>query len=100
MKLLPRLCKKVQKMSVELERDYEHLTRAGQRDASKAKKFEKAVAKLQVLYPQFYFKQRVTEEFVHLADEHYARLCTLQEEMKKRAKTARAQPARQTAAGN
>jgi RNA polymerase primary sigma factor len=69
-----------------LEHEYEHLTRAGQRDASKAKKFEKAVAKLQVLYPQFYFKQRVTEEFVHLADEHYARLCTLQEEMKKRGK--------------
>jgi len=86
MKLLPRLCKKVQKMSVELEHEYEHLTRAGQRDDSKAKKFEKAVAKLQVLYPQFYFKQRVTEEFVHLADEHYARLCTLQEEMKKRGK--------------
>jgi len=50
------------------------------------KKFEKAVTKLQVLYPQFYFKQRVTEEFVHLADEHYARLCTLQEEMKKHKK--------------
>jgi RNA polymerase primary sigma factor len=86
MKLLPRLCKKVQKMSGELERDYEHLTRTGQRDASKLKKFEKAVTKLQVLYPQFYFKQRVTEEFVHLADEHYARLCTLQEEMKKHKK--------------
>ena len=83
MKLLPRLCKKVQKMSGELERDYEHLTRAGRRDTSKVKKFEKAVAKLQVLYPQFYFKQRVTEEFVHLADEHYAHLCTVQEEMKK-----------------
>ena len=86
MKLLPRLCKKVQKMSGELERDYERLTRAGQGDASKVKKFEKAVAKLQVLYPQFYFKQRVTEEFVHLADEHYARLRTLQEEMKKHRK--------------
>ena len=33
----------------------------------------------------------MTEEFVHLADEHYARLCTLQEEMKKRRRTARAQ---------
>jgi RNA polymerase primary sigma factor len=86
MKLLPRLCKKVQQMSGELARDYEHLTRAGQRDVSKLQKFEKAVAKLQSLYPQFFFKQRVTEEFVHLADEHYARLCTLQEEMKKRSK--------------
>ena len=87
MKLLPRLCKKVQQMSGELARDYEHLTRTGQRDVSKLKKFEKAVTKLQTLYPQFYFKQRVTEEFVHLADEHYARLRTLQEEMQKRSKT-------------
>ena len=38
MKLLPRLCKKVQKMSGELGRDYEHLTRAGQRDAVQAEK--------------------------------------------------------------
>ena len=70
-------------MSVELAREYEHLTRAGQRDDSKAKKFREAVTMLQVLYPKFFFKQKVTEEFVHLADEHYARLCTLQEEMKK-----------------
>jgi RNA polymerase primary sigma factor len=84
MKLLPRLCKKVQKMSGEMARDYEHLTRPGQGDPSKLKNFEKAVAKLQSLYPQFFFKQRVTEEFVHLADEHYARLRTVQEEMKKR----------------
>jgi RNA polymerase primary sigma factor len=86
MKLLPRLCKKVQKMSGELAREYEHLTRLGQRDPSKLKSFEKAVTKLQSLYPQFFFKQRVTEEFVHLADEHYARLRTVQEEMKKRAR--------------
>jgi RNA polymerase primary sigma factor len=86
MKLLPRLCKKVQKMSGELARDYEHLTQAGKGDPSKLEKFEKAVAKLQSLYPQFFFKQRVTEEFVHLADEHYARLRTVQEEMKKRAR--------------
>ncbi len=86
MKLLPRLCKKVQQMSVELARDYEHLSRSGRIDAAKQKKFEKAVVKLQALYPQFFFKQRVTEEFVHLADEYFARLRTVQEEMKKRGK--------------
>ena len=86
MKLLPRLCKKVQKMSGELAREYARLTRNGQCDATKLKKFEKAVARLQSLYPQFYFKQRVTEEFVHLADEHYARLRTVQEDMKRRPK--------------
>ncbi|MBA3544766.1 MAG: RNA polymerase sigma factor RpoD [Chthoniobacterales bacterium] len=84
MKLLPRLCKKVQTMSVELAREYEHLTRGSHRDGAKLKQFEKSVAKLQSIYPQFYFKQRVTEEFVHLADEHYALLSSIQEEMKKR----------------
>jgi RNA polymerase primary sigma factor len=86
MKVLPRLCKKVQKMSNELGRQYEQITRNGQRDPAKIKKFEKAATKLQSLYPQFYFKQRVTEEFVHLADEHYAVLRSLQEEQKKRPK--------------
>jgi RNA polymerase primary sigma factor len=89
MKLLPRLCKKVQTMSAELAREYEHLTRGSQRDATRLRKFEKAVAKLQNLYPQFYFKQRVTEEFVHLADDHYALLRTTQEEMRKRTKKHR-----------
>jgi RNA polymerase primary sigma factor len=89
MKLLPRLCKKVQTLSAELARDYERLTRGAQRDPAKLKQFEKAVGKLQILYPQFYFKQRVTEEFVHLADEHYALLRTTQEEIKKHAKKRR-----------
>src|SRR5262249_23591337 len=33
--------------------------------------------------PKFYFKQKVTEEFVHLADEHYRSLLTVQSEMAK-----------------
>ncbi len=86
MKMLPRLCKKVQVMSVELAREYESLTRSGHRDSPELEQFEKSVGKLQSLYPQFFFKQRVTEEFVHLADEHYARLRSVQEEMKKRPK--------------
>ncbi|HEY1581914.1 MAG TPA: RNA polymerase sigma factor RpoD [Chthoniobacterales bacterium] len=83
MKLLPKLCKKVHSLSTELAHEYESLTRGRQRDAGKLRTFEKSAAKLQSLYPQFYFKQRVTEEFVHLADEHYALLRSVQEEMKK-----------------
>ncbi len=86
MKLLPRLCKKVQQMSTELAREFEHVTRGAHRDSAKLKHFEKAVDKLQVLYPQFFFKQRVTEEFVHLADDHYTLLRSVQEELKKRPK--------------
>ncbi|HEY2801048.1 MAG TPA: RNA polymerase sigma factor RpoD [Chthoniobacterales bacterium] len=84
MKILPRLCKKIQKMSGEIEQEYEKLTHRGQRGPAAMRKFEKSVAKLQRLYPQFYFKQRVIEEFVRLADAHYALLRSLQEDLKLR----------------
>jgi RNA polymerase primary sigma factor len=42
------------------------------------------MASLQKFYPQFYFKQKVTEEFVHLADEAYHTSLYLQTEMTKR----------------
>jgi len=92
MKLLPRLCNKVKTMSVELGRQYQQMTRSGQPEAAKLKNFEKAVAKLQQLYPNFYFKQRVTEEFVHLADEHYAALRSIQEDMRKHPKQRQPNP--------
>ncbi len=92
MKMLPRLCKKVQRMSVSLGREYEQITRHVHRDQAKLKKFERAVAKLQALYPHFYFKQRVTEEFVHLADEHYALLRSIDEETRKPARHSGAHP--------
>src|SRR5712691_11481204 len=60
--------------------------RASERDPAKLRKFEKLVVRLQEIYPQFFFKQRVTEEFVHLADENYQFLRLLQEEIKKRPK--------------
>ncbi|HEY1771266.1 MAG TPA: RNA polymerase sigma factor RpoD [Chthoniobacterales bacterium] len=85
MKILPRLCRQVQKMSVEIDRKYSQLMRR-QHGPTQLKKFEKVVIKLQRLYPQFYFKQRVTEEFVRLADIHYTNLRSLQEDLKKQVK--------------
>ncbi len=82
LKILPALCKKVQKLGAELGRQYAQLS-ARSRSEAELKKFEKAIVKLQALYPQFYFKQRVTEEFVHLADTHFAVLRALQDELKK-----------------
>ncbi len=58
MKILPRLCKRL-------------------------KAFQRTLNSLQRLYPKFYFKQKVTEEFVHLADEHYRTLVAVQSEIAK-----------------
>jgi RNA polymerase primary sigma factor len=84
MKLLPRLCKQVEKLSASIRQQYGHILHGpGRRDARKAKAFQKAVTALQKLYPKFYFKQKVTEEFVNLADERFQALTHLQGEISK-----------------
>jgi RNA polymerase primary sigma factor len=84
MKMLPRLCKQVEKLSAGIRQQYSQMIHgAARRDARKAKGFQKSVAALQKLYPKFYFKQKVTEEFVHLADERFQALTHLQGEISK-----------------
>jgi RNA polymerase primary sigma factor len=85
MKMLPRLCKNVEKHNASICQRYSQIVRSAttRRDGKKLKAFQKEVAALQKLYPKFYFKQRVTEEFVHLADEQFLRLTNFQNESKK-----------------
>jgi RNA polymerase primary sigma factor len=83
MKMLPRLCKQVEKSSRGIRQQYEQLLHSSRRDPKKLKVFQKSVAALQKLYPKFYFKQKVTEEFVHLADEQFKMLTLLRSEMEK-----------------
>jgi RNA polymerase primary sigma factor len=84
MKLLPRLCRQVGKLGASICQQYSQILRGPVRkDAKKLKSFQKSVASLQKLYPKFYFKQKVTEEFVHLADEQFQVLTLLQGEMSK-----------------
>jgi RNA polymerase primary sigma factor len=84
MKMLPRLCKQVDKLSGAIRQQYSQILHGPhRRDPRKAKAFQKSVAGLQKLYPKFYFKQKVTEEFVHLADEQFQALTHLQGEISK-----------------
>ncbi|HEX8280564.1 MAG TPA: RNA polymerase sigma factor RpoD [Chthoniobacterales bacterium] len=83
MKMLPRLCKQVEKLSATIDEQYSHLLTGSKVDQKKLKSFQKSVAALQKLYPKFYFKQKVTEEFVNLADEKYLALTNLTAEIQK-----------------
>ena len=84
MKLLPRLCRQVEKLDGSIGQQYGRIVNGPvRRDAKKLKAFQKSVAALQKLYPKFYFKQKVTEEFVHLADERFQMLSLLQLEIGK-----------------
>jgi RNA polymerase primary sigma factor len=94
MKMLPRLCKQVEQLSEAIGEQYGHITRnSGRKDTKRLKTFEKSVATLQRLYPRFYFKQKVTEEFVHLADEHFRSVVALREDDTKRPRSADPSPA-------
>ncbi|MEY2440377.1 MAG: polymerase primary sigma factor, partial [Verrucomicrobiota bacterium] len=85
MKMLPRLCKQVEQLSTSIGVQYSHLlSNSAKKETKKLKTFQKAVASLQRFYPKFYFKQKVTEEFVHLADEQYQTLLLLKGEIDKR----------------
>ncbi|MFN2540799.1 MAG: RNA polymerase sigma factor RpoD [Chthoniobacterales bacterium] len=84
MKMLPRLCKHVEKLNASITQLYAQLSHGGgKKDAKKWKAFQRALASLQKFYPRFYFKQKVTEEFVHLADESYSTSVYLEGELEK-----------------
>src|SRR5206468_5811275 len=84
MKNLPRLCKQVEQLSAAITRHCVELGRdAAKRASQKRRALQRTMATLQRIYPRFYLKQRVTEEFVHLADEAHHTSLYLQTELAK-----------------
>jgi len=70
MKNLPRLCKQVEQSSTAITQKFCELGRNSAKKRSRGMKaLQKTLGSLQRIYPYFYLKQRVTEEFVHLADD-------------------------------
>ncbi|HTL78316.1 MAG TPA: RNA polymerase sigma factor RpoD [Candidatus Babeliales bacterium] len=84
MKHLPRLCKQVEQLSTAINKHFSDLVRDIPKKAlQKRRGLQKTMATLQKIYPRFYLKQRVTEEFVHLADEAHHTSLYLQSELGK-----------------
>jgi len=84
MKNLPRLCKQVEQLSVSVTRHFAEVVRDfSKKESPKRKALQRTMGTLQRIYPRFYLKQRVTEEFVHLADEAHHTSLYLQTELAK-----------------
>src|SRR5213080_2328136 len=84
MKKLPRLCGQVEQLSASINQQYCQPPRnSSKKRSQKLKSLQRAMASLQRVYPHFYFKQKVTEEFVHLADDAYHASLYLQTEIAK-----------------
>jgi len=81
LKTLPRLCQQLQRLASETGLVYSKKILSKKEPASKdVKEMEKQIEEIIKLYPRFYFKQKITEDFVTLADEHLRLLQDLRSE--------------------
>ena len=85
MKALPRLCGQLERAGAETCAFYRKLadTRGAGKDGVLRSEFQKAHNTLMRIFPRFYFKQKVTEEFVQLADDHIRLLNNLQNDIRR-----------------
>ncbi|MDX2079707.1 MAG: RNA polymerase sigma factor RpoD [Terrimicrobiaceae bacterium] len=86
MKALPRLCQQVKRQADSVSEIYENEVGVAHPKPDARKNFERALQALQKLYPKFYFKQKVVEDFVLLADENLRAVHNVQNEVRKHAK--------------
>ncbi|QQY08707.1 MAG: RNA polymerase sigma factor RpoD [Candidatus Xiphinematobacter sp.] len=78
MKVLPRLCQQVYKQAELVSKIYRSkISRHSHPSPQDRKNFERNLVLLRRLYPRFYFKQKVVEDFVGLADETHRMLSCL-----------------------
>jgi RNA polymerase primary sigma factor len=73
MKTLPKLMKQLDESSAKCAGAFKNYIAHGGKshDTKSYHEFGRAHRSIQKLYPKFFFKQKVTEEFVALADEHH-----------------------------
>ena len=84
MKNLPRLCKQVEQLSGSITRQFCEVARnSPKKRPHKLRALQRMMTSLQRLYPLFYLKQKVTEEFVHLADDAHHTSLYLETELAK-----------------
>jgi len=91
MKALPKLCSQLEHASEHCSSTYRHYVGHGGKnhETKSYHDFKKAHDAIQRIYPKFFFKQKVTEEFVHLADESNRLTTQWSEELHKPKKAAK-----------
>jgi RNA polymerase primary sigma factor len=85
MKTLPRLCGQLERAGADTNTLYRKLAdaRGAGKETALRSEFQKAHNGLMRIFPRFYFKQKVTEEFVQLADDHVRLLNSLQNDIRR-----------------
>ncbi len=93
MKHLPKLCHQLDQATANCVASYKSYVAHGGKnhDTKSFHDFKKAHDSIQRIYPKFFFKQKVTEEFVNLADEAHRLVTQWTGELAKPKKAAKGQ---------
>ncbi|MBJ7327891.1 MAG: RNA polymerase sigma factor RpoD [Chthoniobacterales bacterium] len=77
MKALPRLCATIKTAAQKIDRLFIGIARLKKPTAVQSKGFEKALAGIRSHYPKFFYKQKITDDFVQAAEDTHRTLLHL-----------------------
>ena len=80
MKALPRLCATIKTAAQKIDHQFVIIIRSKKPAAAVLKSFEKAISNLRAHYPKFFYKQKITDDFVQAAEDTHRTLLHLSEE--------------------
>ena len=83
MKALPRLCATIKTQAQKIDRFFAGFSILKKPTPQKVKHFEKALSNIRAHYPKFFYKQKITDDFVQAADDTHGTLTQLTEELTK-----------------
>jgi RNA polymerase primary sigma factor len=83
MKALPRLCATIKTAAQKIDRQFAGLAKSKKPSAQILKNFEKALAGIRAHYPKFFYKQKITDDFVQAAEDMNRTLVHLHGEFNK-----------------
>jgi len=77
MKALPRLCATIKAAAQKIDRQFVGIAKSKKPSAQVLKNFEKALSGIRAHYPKFFYKQKITDDFVQAADDTHRTLLHL-----------------------
>ena len=80
MKALPRLCATIKTAAQKIDHQFVIIIRSKKPAAAVLKSLEKAISNLRAHYPKFFYKQKITDDFVQAAEDTHRTLLHLSEE--------------------
>jgi RNA polymerase primary sigma factor len=92
MKALPRLCATIKTQAQNIDRAFAGLAKLKKPATIQLKNFERALTNIRAHYPKFFYKQKITDDFVQAAEDNHRTLLHLHGEHSNASSRAKRSP--------